>query len=133
MTHGHGVDQLRGLVMATAAGLSVDQGLHVVAQTIPGLTDGFLMQLAEKGGGWVVLLMVLWFYRRDYKTLTTTDTEVRKELIAAIQRQSDSELKLSIALAENNEIMRRIVGGRRQLAADEEMVRGRRQFDVDER
>lgn len=125
------IDHARGLVMATAAALSFDQTVHVIAQTMPGVSDGFLMQLAEKGGGWVVLLMVLWFYRRDYQRLTATDTDVRKELIAAIERQSDSELKLSIALAENNEIMRRIVGGRRELSSDGEMVRGRRQFDVD--
>lgn len=125
------LDQVKGFVIASAAGLGVDRSLNVLAQSVPGVTDGFLMQLAEKGGGWVVLLMVLWFYRRDYQRLTTTDTEVRKELIAAIERQSDSELKLSLALAENNEIMRRIVGGRREIASDGEMVRGRRQFDID--
>lgn len=102
------IDQLRGLVIAAGAALGVDQSITVIAQSLPAVSDAYVMQLAEKGGGWVVLLIVLFFYRRDYQKLTTSDNETRKELMAAITRQADSEQRLAIALTENTEVMRQI-------------------------
>jgi hypothetical protein len=102
------IDQARGVVIAIGAALGVDQSLTVIAQALPAVSDAYLMQLAEKGGGWVVLLIVLFFYRRDYQKLTMSDNETRKELLAAIAKQADSETKLAVALSENTEVMRQI-------------------------
>lgn len=100
---------VRGVIVATASAVSFDQALWMVAQALPAVNDDLLMQLAEKGGGWVVLLVVLFFYRRDYQRLTTSENEVRKELLAAASRQADSELKLAVALTQNTEIIRQII------------------------
>lgn len=102
------VDQARGAVIAVGAALGFDQSLAVIAQTVPAMSDAYLMQLAEKGGGWVVLLIVLFFYRRDYQKLTTSDNETRRELLSALAKQADSETKLAVALSENTEVMRSI-------------------------
>lgn len=99
-------DHMRGAVFAIGAGLGVDRSVHVLAQAVPGLSDAWLMQLAEKGGGWVVLLIVLFFYRRDYQRLTSTESENSERLMAAMEKQAESEQKLAIALAHNTEVIR---------------------------
>lgn len=99
----------RGTVMAIGAALGVNGSIGVLAQSLPSLNDAYLMQVAEKGGGWVVLLIVLYFYRRDYQRLTTSENEMRKELLEAVSKQADSEQQLAIALAENTEVMRRVI------------------------
>lgn len=103
------IDQLRGFVVAGSAAIGVDQSIHLLAQSLPALNDAFLMQVAEKGGGWVVLLVVLFFYRRDYQRLTVSETEVRKELLAAAVRQADAEQKLAVALAQNTDMIRQFL------------------------
>lgn len=100
------INELRGLVVAGSAALGVDQSLMVIAQTLPSLNDAYLMQLAEKGGGWVVLLIVLFFYRRDYQRLTSSENDMRRELVGALEKQAESEMKLAVALAENTAVVR---------------------------
>jgi hypothetical protein len=102
-------DEARGWVVAAAAAVGFDQSLPLVAQALPGVNDAFLMQLAEKGGGWVVLLIVLFFYRRDYQRLTTSENEVRKELLTAAGRQAESEKLLAVALEKNSEMIRQLL------------------------
>lgn len=106
-------DHMRGAVLAIGSAIGVDRSIHLLAQSVPSLSDAQLMQLAEKGGGWIVLLIVLFFYRRDYQRLTTSENEVRKELLAAIGRQADSEQKLAIAISQNTEMVRSEMVARR--------------------
>jgi hypothetical protein len=100
------IDQVRGVVVAGGAALGVDQSLTVIAQALPSVSDAYLMQLAEKGGGWVVLLIVLFFYRRDYQRLTSSENDMRRELVGALEKQADSEKKLAVALSENTAVVR---------------------------
>lgn len=114
------VGHVRGLTVAAAAGLGADQSVGILAQAVPGIDNSFLMQLAEKGGGWVVLLVVLFFYRRDYQRLTTSENEVRQQLLAAAQRQAESELKLATAMTANTEVIRAFVAHRNGTRYDED-------------
>jgi len=98
----------RGMTVAIGAALGFDGTLGLVAQSIPEFNDVFLMQLAEKGGGWAVLLIVLFFYRRDYQKLTTSDNEVRKELLTAARERSESDQQVALALFANTEVLRSI-------------------------
>jgi hypothetical protein len=41
----------RGLVVSVAAAVGFDATVGIVAESLPGVNDQFLMQLAEKGGG----------------------------------------------------------------------------------
>jgi len=106
-------DQMRGLTVAAAAGIGFDQSITVLAQAVPGLDNNFLMQVAEKGGGWVVLLVVLFFYRRDYQRLTTSEKDMRQELIDAITKQAQTAQEVAVALTENNDVMRQMLNDRR--------------------
>lgn len=103
------LDRLRGVVFAVGAGIGVDRSMHVLAQSVPAFNDAAIMQIAEKGGGWVVLLIVLFFYRRDYQRLTTSENDMRKELLAAVTKQSESEQELAVALTQNTEVMRQMI------------------------
>jgi hypothetical protein len=98
----------RASVFSVSAALAVDGGVGVLAQSVPGLSDTYLMQLAEKGGGWVVLLIVLFFYRRDYQRLTASESVNTERLMTAIEKQAESEQQLAIALAENTEVIRNL-------------------------
>ena len=100
---------MRGVVIAGGAALGVDQSIHLVAQSLPVLSDAYLMQLAEKGGGWVVLLIVLFFYRRDFLAKTAKENDTTEKLYLAIAKQAESEQKLAVALMENTEVMRRVI------------------------
>jgi hypothetical protein len=52
---------------------------------------------------------VLFFYRRDYQRLTTSENEVRKELLAASQRQADAGREIAVALTQNTELVRQVL------------------------
>lgn len=103
------VDQVRGVVIAVGAALGVDQSMTFIAQALPAWSDAYLMQLAEKGGGWAVLLIVLFFYRRDFLRKTDSEQATNDKLLAAITKQSESEQRLAVALTENTEVMRRVI------------------------
>jgi len=103
------IDHVRGVVIAVGAAVGVDQSMTVVAQSIPAISDTFVMQLAEKGGGWLVLLIVLLFYRRDFLAKNAKDHDTSEKLYQALTKQADSNRDLSVALAENTEVMRRVI------------------------
>jgi hypothetical protein len=118
--------KVKGVAIAVGAGLGFDQSVHVLAQTVPSLNDAFVMQLAEKGGGWVVLMIVLFFYRRDYQRLTISESEVRRELMAAYSRQAESEHALAMALQENTNMTRNFLS---QVGLEERRMDERRADD----
>lgn len=103
------IDQARGLVIAGSAAIGFDQSVNVLAQSMPALNDTLLMQIAEKGGGWAVLLVVLFFYRRDFLRKESNDNTTNEKLFQAMSKQAESEQKLAVALAENTEVMRRVI------------------------
>jgi membrane protein implicated in regulation of membrane protease activity len=108
-----GIDHLRGLVVAGSSAIAFDQSVGLVAQAVPALNDQFLMQLAEKGGGWAVLLVVLFFYRRDFLGRSAKENDTTERLYQAIARQSDVQVDHTKALTENTEVMRQAIRDQR--------------------
>jgi hypothetical protein len=97
----------RAFTFAGATSLSYIASVHViVAQTLPGVEDSNLIKFIEKGGGWTVLLVVLWAYRRDYIRLTEGDAERNKQLIAILEKSANATLDVAVALSRNTEVMR---------------------------
>lgn len=97
---------LRAFTMAGSAGLAAAQSVHFLAQSMPGLDDNTVMKFIEKGGGWAVLLVVLWVYRRDYKRLSEGETDRVNQLIALHIKSAQASQEVAVALTESSEILR---------------------------
>lgn len=97
---------LRAWVSAGAAALATNQSFFILAQAIPGLDDNIFMKFVEKGGGWAVLLVVLWVYRRDYKRLSEGETERVNQLIALHVQSAKTNQDVAVALSRNTEVLR---------------------------
>jgi hypothetical protein len=101
-------DALRGTVTSVAAVVGYNGTVGVIAQALPGVSDSIVMQMAEKGGGWVVLMVVLWVYRRDYKRLSEGETARVNQLIALHEKTAQATQDVAVALSRNTEVVRMI-------------------------
>ncbi len=100
---------LRGVVVASASAMSFVGSINVLAQSLPGAEDMKWMPYIEKGGGWVVLLVVLWVYRRDYKRLSEGETARVDQLIALHEKSAKANQDVAVALSRNTEVLRSVV------------------------
>jgi len=99
---------IRAVVVASASTLSWIGSVRVIAQALPGVDERWIPYL-EKGGGWVVLLVVLWVYRRDYKRLSEGETARVDQLIALHEKTAKATQDVAVALSRNTEVLRSVV------------------------
>ena len=102
------IDTLRPAILSVSGAFGFNGSLGVIAQTFPGLQDNILMQLLEKGGGWVVLLVVLWSYKRDWQRIANSEAASRAELIKVLAEDAEAKQSVAVALAENTEVLRQL-------------------------
>jgi hypothetical protein len=103
---------VRGVTVAVASALGFTGSLNLVATSIPGAEELQLVQYLEKGGGWAVLLVVLWVYRRDYKRLSEGETERVNQLIDLHEKSAKATQEVAVALTRNTEVLRSIAAQR---------------------
>lgn len=99
---------VRPAVMAGGSALGFTGTVGVFAQTLPGLNDSLFMQLIEKGGGWVVLLVVLWSYKRDWQRIADSEASGRADLIKVLSDNAAAKQAVAVAMAENTEVLRQV-------------------------
>jgi hypothetical protein len=100
----------RALTIAVGSVVSYIGSVSVIAQTTmpPELANGPTMQLLEKGGGWAVLIVVLWAYRRDYKRLSENEAMRVKQILEVANNVAEAEKAVAVSLAAHTEVLREI-------------------------
>jgi hypothetical protein len=109
-------DQIvRPVAIAVGAALGFNGSIGFIAQSMPGFSDNLVMQMLEKGGGWVVLLVVLWSYKRDWQRIADSEaawraaeSASRAELIKILTEESMSKQAVAVALTANTEVLRQV-------------------------
>lgn len=76
-------------------------------QTAPVPTESILEFAMRQGGAFAILLIVLWFYRRDYRDLVAFRTERDKLLVELVENSTKSNAEMAAALRENNIVVHR--------------------------
>lgn len=100
---------LRASVLSVGAAVSYVGSIRIVAQSLPGVDpNNVWLAFIEKGGGWAVLMVVLWAYRRDYKRLSEGETARADQLIALHEKTAKATQDVAVALSRNTEVLRMV-------------------------
>jgi uncharacterized membrane protein YvbJ len=97
-----------GKAGVTAAALLAgpDAVTFVIAQALPPTVDQGILQWAiEKGGAFAVILIILFFYRRDYVQLTDFWKKQTETLVTLVEENTKAQTETSAALRENTVVV----------------------------
>ena len=99
-----------GLIFAGWLSLGVYPVVPVLAQAIGVSTmtpaSESLMEFAlRQGGAFAVLIIVLFYYRRDYRDLTAYKDNRDNQMVEMVREQTKANSEMAAALRENNIIV----------------------------